>query len=96
MSTTKLIVGILGAAAAGVIIGVLIAPEKGSDLRSNIKKTAEDWVDEISDWMGKGKEYLSEMKGRMASGAEELKEEGEQVVNGLKGNITRKRTGYQS
>lgn len=96
MTTTKLIVGILGAAAAGVIIGVLIAPEKGSDLRSNIKKTAEDWVDEISDWMGKGKEYLSEMKGRMASEAEELKEEGEQVVNGLKGNITRKRTGYQS
>jgi len=96
MTTTKLIVGILGAAAAGVIIGVLIAPEKGSDLRSNIKKTAEDWMDEVSDWMGKGKQYLDEMKNRATAQAEELKEEGEQAVNGLKGNITRKRSGYQS
>jgi gas vesicle protein len=96
MTTTKLIVGILGAAAAGVIIGVLIAPEKGADLRSNLKKTAEDWADEISDWMGKGKEYLSEMKNRVASEADELKDEAEQAGNGLKSTITRKRSGYQS
>ena len=96
MTTTKVLVGILGAAAAGVVIGILIAPEKGADLRNNLKKTAGDLVDEISDWIGKGKEYLDEVKSRATDQAEELREEGEQTINGLKGNITRKRSGYQS
>jgi len=96
MTTTKVLVGILGAAAAGVILGILIAPEKGSELRGNIKKTAEDWADEVSTWMSKGKEYLDDMKNRASHEAEDLREEGEAAVNSLKGNITRKRSGYQS
>ena len=47
-STSKVVIGILGAAAAGVIVGMLIAPEKGEDLRKNIKKTTDDWLDDIS------------------------------------------------
>jgi len=95
MTTSKVLLGILGAAAAGVIVGILIAPEKGSDLRNNLKKTAGDWADDVTDWIGKGKEYLNDMKGRAASQAEDLAEEGEQAVNGLKGSI-RKRSGYQA
>ena len=41
---TKVVLGILGAAAAGVVIGMLIAPEKGSEMRTRIKQTAGDWV----------------------------------------------------
>jgi len=95
MTTTKVLLGILGAAAAGVVIGLLIAPEKGSDLRNNISKTAGDWADEVGDWMGKGKEYLNEMKSRASSQAEALAAEGEDAVANLKGNI-RKRSSYQS
>ena len=95
MTTTKVLLGILGAAAAGVVIGLLIAPEKGSDLRNNISKTAGDWADEIGDWMGKGKEYLSEMKNRASSEAEALAAEGEEAVGALKGNL-KKRSSYQS
>ncbi|RAW01764.1 YtxH domain-containing protein [Pseudochryseolinea flava] len=94
MTTSKLLLGILGAAAAGVIVGILIAPEKGSDLRESIKKTAGDWADDVNDWMGKGKEYLSELKGKVSSQAEDLREEGEDAVNSLKGNL-RKRSSYQ-
>ena len=37
MSTqSKVILGILGAAAAGVVIGLLIAPEKGEDMRKKL------------------------------------------------------------
>ena len=95
MTTTKVLLGILGAAAAGVVIGMLIAPEKGSDLRNNISKTAGDWADEVADWMGKGKEYLSEMKTRASAQADALASEGEEAVENLKGNI-RKRSSYQS
>lgn len=55
MSTSKMLVGIVGAAAAGVVIGMLMAPEKGEDLRSNLKKTADDWIDELGRWANKGK-----------------------------------------
>ena len=41
-SRNKVLLGILGAAAAGVVIGMLIAPEKGKDMRKKIKKTAGD------------------------------------------------------
>jgi gas vesicle protein len=67
MSTTsKLIVGILGAAAAGVVIGLLVAPEKGTDMRKKIRKTAGGWVDSLGQLWSRGKEYASD-------GAEHLK-----------------------
>lgn len=52
---SKVVIGILGAAAAGVIIGLLVAPEKGSDIRKRIRKTAGGWVDNLGHLWSKGK-----------------------------------------
>ena len=41
-STSKIILGIVGAAAVGVAIGMLLAPEKGADIRKKISDTACD------------------------------------------------------
>ncbi|HEY9009305.1 YtxH domain-containing protein [Ohtaekwangia sp.] len=90
-SSTKLIVGILGAAAAGVIVGMLIAPEKGEDLRKNLKKTTDDWMDEIAQWMGKGKSYLAEIKDRATEEAAEVGAEASQGINGLKENVGKRK-----
>jgi gas vesicle protein len=40
---TKVILGLVGAAAAGVIVGLLVAPEKGTDMRKKVGETATDW-----------------------------------------------------
>lgn len=53
---------ILGAATAGVIIGMLIAPEKGEDLRKNIRKTAGDLADKLKDAIAKGDRQFSELE----------------------------------
>ena len=53
---SKVILGILGAAAAGVVIGMLVAPEKGKDSRKKIKKTAGEWADKLSHLWHKTKE----------------------------------------
>ena len=45
---SKVILGLLGAAAAGVVIGLMIAPEKGTDLRKKVKDTAGDWAERES------------------------------------------------
>ncbi|HEY5824085.1 MAG TPA: YtxH domain-containing protein [Cyclobacteriaceae bacterium] len=92
MSNSKLLLGILGAAAAGVVIGMLIAPEKGEDLRKNLKKTADDWMDEIASWTGKGKEYLEDAQERAMAEADEMKSEAEDGVKGLKENLSKRRS----
>jgi gas vesicle protein len=90
-SSTKLIVGIVGAAAAGVVLGMLIAPEKGEDIRKNIKKTTDDWVDEIAQWMGKGKSYLADLKENAEDSAEIAAAEASSSVNSLKENLSRRK-----
>jgi len=61
-STTKVVLGILGAAAAGVVIGLLIAPEKGSEMRARIKKTTGGWVDQLGDLINSGREQYDDLK----------------------------------
>jgi gas vesicle protein len=58
---TKVILGIIGAAAAGAAIGMLMAPEKGSDLRKKIKKSAQDWANQIADLVASGQEELKNL-----------------------------------
>ena len=76
---TKVVLGILGAAAAGVAIGMLIAPEKGSEMRARIKKSAGDWVENLTHLFEKGKDELEDLsataadKGRQARSAVEEK-----------------------
>lgn len=75
---TKVFLGILGAAAAGVAIGMLIAPEKGTEMRARIKKSAGEWVDQLSNLFVKGKEEL-----------EELNEKGRQVRSSVEEKVNR-------
>ena len=74
-TTTKIALGVLGAAAAGVVIGLLIAPEKGSETRKRIMKTTGGWADGLSHLFVKGKEEVEDLKdkGRHVKSAAEDK-----------------------
>ncbi len=61
-TTTKMILGISVAAAAGAAIGILLAPEKGSDLQKKIKEGAAEWMHEFSSLIGLGQQLASEFK----------------------------------
>ena len=87
----KMILGILGAAAAGVIVGMLIAPEKGEDLRNNLKKTAEDWMDEFAKLTGKGKDYVNDLKNQAMAGVNELRDDAEENINGVSDGYSKRR-----
>ena len=49
MNTSKFLLVTIAALGAGVVIGMLIAPEKGSDMRKNLLKKGDDLVDSVGD-----------------------------------------------
>jgi gas vesicle protein len=56
----KIILGLLGAAAAGVAIGILLAPEKGGEVRKKIADRAGDIASRIGELISAGKEKTEE------------------------------------
>jgi gas vesicle protein len=71
----SIFIGIIAAATAGVIIGMLIAPEKGEDLRKNIKDSAGDWSKKLGDLVADGKEQYKSLKSAFGEGVNDLKNE---------------------
>ena len=58
----NVLIAILGAAAAGVVIGMILAPQKGKKLRKEITESAGDVVEKLGDLLSKGKEKYAELK----------------------------------
>lgn len=85
MSTgTKVFLGILGAAAAGVAIGLLIAPEKGSETRKRIAKTTSDWADQVSNLFKNTSEEFENLKSK----ARGMRANAEQKASNLKEDLS--------
>ena len=74
-TTIKVILGITVAAAAGAAIGMLLAPEKGTDLQKKIKEGASNWLSQFAGLLVAGKELASEFKSKAQDEVEELKSE---------------------
>jgi len=49
MSRGKIILGILAGTAAGALIGILFAPDKGTETRKKIVHKGEEYVDNLKD-----------------------------------------------
>jgi gas vesicle protein len=58
---TKVILGIVGAATAGVVIGLLLAPDKGTELRAKVSQKAGDWTGYLSDLFANAKEEVGSL-----------------------------------
>lgn len=66
MKTSNLLVGLLGGLAAGAVLGVLFAPEKGSETRRKITE--------------KGSELANSIKAKLTGYAQEMNEDAEEVI----------------
>ncbi|RKS02763.1 YtxH domain-containing protein [Flavobacterium sp. 102] len=47
MSTTKIILGVLGGVAVGALAGILLAPDKGTKTRKRILQKGNDYSNEL-------------------------------------------------
>jgi gas vesicle protein len=83
-SRSKVLLGILGAAAAGVVIGLLIAPEKGKDTRKKIKQTAGEWADNLTHLWAKTRKAAEDMADDAKAKVRQGKSAAEDKVNKVK------------
>ena len=87
MNTGKVILAIIGAAAAGAVIGMLVAPEKGSELRKRITDATGDWTNQLSQLLATGKEQLENLKQSAANEADNLTGEAADRYNKVRENV---------
>ncbi|MBY0348379.1 MAG: YtxH domain-containing protein [Hydrotalea flava] len=62
MSAQKFLIGVLSGLVAGVAIGLLTAPAKGSDTRKKIADTADDMKRKLRHLRGQANNELDELK----------------------------------
>ena len=85
-TTSKIVLGLMGAAAVGALIGILVAPEKGSDLRKKISDGAGDVADELSKLLKAGKDEITGLKQSVTREARNLKNSAEESIGRVKGS----------
>jgi gas vesicle protein len=77
MKTSNTILGIVGAAAAGALLGVLFAPDKGSETRKKIKDKSKDYGDNL-------KTKFDGIVDTIKSNGKEIVDEGKSKFNQVK------------
>ena len=60
MSTGKIALGLLAGIAAGAVLGILLAPEKGKDTRNKISKKGKDYSDSLKNKFDEFKESMTD------------------------------------
>jgi gas vesicle protein len=85
MSSGKVLLGVLAGVAVGATLGILFAPDKGSNTRKKIARKADDYSEELEDQFNdlvkKITRKFEDMKDEAASMAEQSKQEVEEAIN---------------
>jgi gas vesicle protein len=87
---TKILGALLLGASAGVVLGLLFAPGKGTDLRKKIKNNAADLIDDLEKKIYEGKETLADITDKVMGRAEEIKSKFEEESEAFKNGEGRK------
>ena len=74
---SNVVLGIITAAAAGAVIGMLFAPDKGTDLRDKVRGTVNDLASDLLDAIKAKREQYVGMGEEIKDAAQNLKSKAE-------------------
>ena len=84
MSNSKTLLGFLAGAAVGSILGILFAPDKGTETRRKIGETSGDLTDSLKSKFNDFVDSIKESYEGVRSQAEDLADEGASKMNTFK------------
>jgi gas vesicle protein len=74
MSTGKVLLGIVAGMAAGAVLGILFAPDKGFETRKKIVKSGKDLTDNLNETL---KVFMADISEKFESAVKDAKESAE-------------------
>lgn len=89
MSSSKLLSGILIGATAGAVLGILFAPEKGSETRKKIAERGGDLRDTVKNKFNELGEAISEKYENIRGEAGDMMNRGKEQAQGMKDDAKR-------
>ncbi len=99
MKTNYVIAGFLAGVAAGAVLGILFAPDKGSETRKAIAQKSTDLMNGVSDQVNKLKGTVSDkyrnLKDGLENKYENLKEETDDLVQAGKDKAATMKAGVK-
>jgi gas vesicle protein len=84
MSTGKVLLGLLAGVAAGALLGVLFAPDKGSVTRKKIIKKSEDYAEGLTEKFNEFIDTVNEKFDGVKEEVEKVKSKAEGVKKDVK------------
>lgn len=91
MNSGKLVLGVMAGLAAGAVLGVLFAPDKGVNLRRKISKNGQEYLDNLKskfeDFLLTATNELEYAKSEAENIMDKGKEKVQEVKNEIKNNV---------
>ena len=85
----KKVLAIIGAAAAGVVAGILVAPKSGKETREDLKNKANDMKDKAQKTADDVRKKADKLKDESLKKADEVKKDASTVVDDWKARAGR-------
>ena len=79
-NTNKVLSALLIGAAAGAVLGILFAPDKGEETRERIAGSANDLADSLKEKLNEGKSLINDLASRIINTSDYLSNKAQEEI----------------